>query len=189
MERQGMNELHKIKWSGETIIGDSQILHRLFIKWDTNYHVTTWCEMQTCIWMAYSDSMHFSDKSSYKILLISSYGLKDINYARFKYLQEFLEKNSKPGRTCAREATDSNCRAPATGCSGRIWAEAQQRRQIWTKRKKGGWLVAWTEIRTRNLQIEDKGENQLGWTGFVICRRRCPFWTDVMWEPAPNELL
>jgi hypothetical protein len=44
--------------------------------------------MQTSIWMSYSDSTHFSDKLSYKILFISSYGSKDMNYARFKYLQE-----------------------------------------------------------------------------------------------------
>jgi hypothetical protein len=39
--------------------------------------------------MAYSDSMHFSDKLSYKILFILSYGLEDTNLARFKDLQEF----------------------------------------------------------------------------------------------------
>jgi hypothetical protein len=49
--------------------------------------------MQTGIWMSYSDSMHFSNKLSYKILCISSYGLKDTNYTRFAYLQEFLEKH------------------------------------------------------------------------------------------------
>jgi hypothetical protein len=31
----------------------------------------------------------FFDKLSYKILCILSYGLKDMNYARFKYLQGF----------------------------------------------------------------------------------------------------
>jgi hypothetical protein len=51
--------------------------------------------MQTSIWMAYSDSMHFSDKFSYKILFILSYGLKDINLARFKYLQEFSEEKNR----------------------------------------------------------------------------------------------
>jgi hypothetical protein len=43
--------------------------------------------------MAYSDSTHFSDKLSYKILFISSYGSKDMNYARFKYLQEKKNRN------------------------------------------------------------------------------------------------
>jgi hypothetical protein len=45
--------------------------------------------MQTGIWMAYSDSTHFSDPKTYKILFIPSYGLKDINLAKFAYLQEF----------------------------------------------------------------------------------------------------
>jgi hypothetical protein len=48
--------------------------------------------MQTGVWMTYSDSTHFSDKFSYKILFISSYGLKDMNLASFKHLQQFSEK-------------------------------------------------------------------------------------------------
>jgi hypothetical protein len=51
--------------------------------------------MQTDIWMVYSGSIHFSDKLSYKILFVSSYGLKDINYARCKYLQEFQKTKQK----------------------------------------------------------------------------------------------
>jgi hypothetical protein len=47
--------------------------------------------MQTDIWMVYSNSMHFSDPKTYKILFISIYGLKDMNLPRFAYLQEFLE--------------------------------------------------------------------------------------------------
>jgi hypothetical protein len=47
--------------------------------------------------MIFSDSSHFSDKNSYKILFISSYGLKDMNYARFKYLQEFSEIKTETG--------------------------------------------------------------------------------------------
>jgi hypothetical protein len=69
-ERQGMGELHKIKWSGETIIGNSQLLHMLLNSCNANYHGITSCIMQTSIWMAYSDSMHFSDKLSYKICFI-----------------------------------------------------------------------------------------------------------------------
>jgi hypothetical protein len=42
--------------------------------------------------MAYSDSTHFSDKFSYKILFISSYGLKDMNLARYKHFLKF-QKN------------------------------------------------------------------------------------------------
>jgi hypothetical protein len=47
--------------------------------------------------MAYSDSTHFSDKLSYKILFISSYSLEDVNFVRFKYLQQFSEKQIKRG--------------------------------------------------------------------------------------------
>jgi hypothetical protein len=48
--------------------------------------------------MSYSDSSHFSNKFSYKILCISNYGLKDINFARFECLQEFyLNENRKTG--------------------------------------------------------------------------------------------
>jgi hypothetical protein len=42
--------------------------------------------------MAYSDSLHFSNKISYKILFILSYGLKDKNFARYTHLQQFSEK-------------------------------------------------------------------------------------------------
>jgi hypothetical protein len=45
--------------------------------------------MQTGLWMAYSDSMHFSNPKTYKILFISTYSLKVMNLARFKHLQEF----------------------------------------------------------------------------------------------------
>jgi hypothetical protein len=47
--------------------------------------------MQTGIWMTYSDSTHFSDPKTYKILFIPSYGLGDMNFARFKHLQQFSE--------------------------------------------------------------------------------------------------
>jgi hypothetical protein len=42
--------------------------------------------------MSYSDSTHFSDKNSYKILCIPSYCLKDMNHMRFAYLQEFQKQ-------------------------------------------------------------------------------------------------
>jgi hypothetical protein len=47
--------------------------------------------------MSYSDSLHFSDKLSYKILFISSYRLKDMNLASFKHLQHFSEKQIRSG--------------------------------------------------------------------------------------------
>jgi hypothetical protein len=48
--------------------------------------------MQTGLWMAYSNSSHFSDKLSYKILFIPNYGLKDMNLARFAQILEFSVK-------------------------------------------------------------------------------------------------
>jgi hypothetical protein len=51
--------------------------------------------MQIGIWMAYSNSMHFSDKLSYKTLFISNYGLEDMNLASFKHLQQFSKKTDK----------------------------------------------------------------------------------------------
>jgi hypothetical protein len=51
--------------------------------------------MQTEVWIAYSDSMHFSDKLSYKIYFIPSYGLKDINFARSAYLQQFRKTGNR----------------------------------------------------------------------------------------------
>jgi hypothetical protein len=58
--------------------------------------------------MAYSDSTHFSDKLSYKIIFISSYQSKDMIFAKLTHLQEFSETDkmravshqtdSSPGR-------------------------------------------------------------------------------------------
>jgi hypothetical protein len=42
--------------------------------------------------MAYLDSTHFSDKFSYKILFIPSYGLEAINFASFKHFEQISEK-------------------------------------------------------------------------------------------------
>jgi hypothetical protein len=97
MEKQGLGELHKIKWSGENIRSISHILYMLLIRCNANYHATTWCKMQIIIWMANSDSMHFSDKISYKILFISNYSLEVINLARLKHLQECSEKKTETG--------------------------------------------------------------------------------------------
>jgi hypothetical protein len=88
-QRQGMGELLKIKWSGVSIFGKSLITPYLIIMWDANYHGTTWCEMQMDTWMAYSDSTHSSEEFSYKTLFISSYGLEDMNLARFNICSNF----------------------------------------------------------------------------------------------------
>jgi hypothetical protein len=67
----------------------------VLIRCNANYYVTTWCLMQTVVWMAYSDYSHFSEQLSYKILCISSYGSKDINFARFDHFLLFSEKQRK----------------------------------------------------------------------------------------------
>jgi hypothetical protein len=54
--------------------------------------------MQTSIGMSYSDSSHFSDKLSYKILFILSYGFKDMILASVKHLQQFFRKTGKEGK-------------------------------------------------------------------------------------------
>jgi hypothetical protein len=83
--------------------------------------------------MSNSDSTHFSDPKTYKILCIPSYGLEDMNLARFKYLQEFLgEKKTeklKLGRTllasetkgrAGRETAANNLgRGPSSAGSGK----------------------------------------------------------------------
>jgi len=116
-----------MKW--ETIFGISQLLHMICIKWDTKYHVTTWCKMQIVVWMAYSDSTHFSDKISYKILCILRYGLKDMDLTRFTYLQKLWTKKTKivrMGRIWA-----ANCyllrrverKAGNTGAEAHLWPD------------------------------------------------------------------
>jgi hypothetical protein len=69
--------------------------------------------------------MHFSDKLSYKILFIPSYGLKDMNFARCKYLQEFSGKKTeklKLGRTLL--ASETTGRAGRKTAANNIWAKA-----------------------------------------------------------------
>jgi hypothetical protein len=53
--------------------------------------------MQTIAWMADSDSVHFSEQLSYIKLFISSYSLKDINFASLTHLQEFFQKKQRNG--------------------------------------------------------------------------------------------
>jgi hypothetical protein len=53
--------------------------------------------MQTGKWMLYSDSSHFSDKLSYKILFIPSYRLKDMDLASLTPLQQFSENRENGG--------------------------------------------------------------------------------------------
>jgi hypothetical protein len=51
--------------------------------------------MQTGKWMSYSNSTYFSDKLSYEILSVSSYGLENMILARFKQFLPFSEKQEK----------------------------------------------------------------------------------------------
>jgi hypothetical protein len=75
--------------------------------------------MQTGKWMSNSDSIHFSDKLSYKTFCILSNGLKDMNYARFKHLQQFSE-NRKTGGSFL---TEENL----------VWAADRRAREVdWT---------------------------------------------------------
>jgi hypothetical protein len=64
--------------------------------------------MQTVVWMAYSDSSHFSDKISYKILFISSYGSKDINFARLEQILQFSAKQRREELFSPRHASPSS---------------------------------------------------------------------------------
>jgi hypothetical protein len=47
--------------------------------------------------MTDSDSVHFSDKFSYKILFILSYHLKDMEITRFKHFLPFSKNENRPG--------------------------------------------------------------------------------------------
>jgi hypothetical protein len=71
---------------------DRKTEHMLLIRCNAKYHITTGCEIETSIWMSYSDSTHFFDKLSYKILFVLNYGLRDMTFARLAYLQQFSKK-------------------------------------------------------------------------------------------------
>jgi hypothetical protein len=45
--------------------------------------------------MAYSDSTHFSDPKTYKMLFISTYGLEDIILARFEHIGRNFRKTER----------------------------------------------------------------------------------------------
>jgi hypothetical protein len=164
MTKTRHGELHKIKWSGNTIIGNSQLLHILLIRCNANYHVTTWCVMQTGKWISYSDSTHFSDKFSYKILFILSYGSKDINFAIFNHFQKnrgragtFLtEVQISPVHWPAGLESDGAEGAQLTTVCG--WRAGPLVKEIMIKKL---WLFAWSRIRNLNLQRWGHGTNQL----------------------------
>jgi hypothetical protein len=92
----------------------------LLIRCNANYHVITWCEMQTGIWMTYSDSTHFFDKCSYKILFISSFRSKDMNLARITHFLRFSEKQ-KRGNFLYRDGSSLSCWLAGPGDGAVRW--------------------------------------------------------------------
>jgi hypothetical protein len=52
--------------------------------------------------------MHFSDKLSYKILFIPSYGLKDIKFASFKHFLRFFRKTEIEAATFSHPAKETH---------------------------------------------------------------------------------
>jgi hypothetical protein len=75
--------------------------------------------MQTDEWIAYLDSLYFSDRFSYKILCIPTNGLKDINFARFKHFLEFSEKEKHAAANWAEGVQQAaTCHAGREGGSG-----------------------------------------------------------------------
>jgi hypothetical protein len=60
----------------------------------------------------------FFDKLSYRKHFVSSYNSKDMNYARFAYLQQFHRKlktgRAELGPDLSQKAADSICHTPAT---------------------------------------------------------------------------
>jgi hypothetical protein len=77
--------------------------------------------------MSCLDSTHFSDWKTYKILYISSYGLKDMNYIRYRYLHQFSENRETASNTSHREKL-----APGN--------------DIWDP---GSWLGRWLDVDCR----------------------------------------
>jgi hypothetical protein len=67
-----------------------------------------------------SNSMHFSDPITYKTHFIPTYGLKDMNLARYKHFLKFQKNRELAGSflTEGQKATtaDEQDRAGLTGC-------------------------------------------------------------------------
>jgi hypothetical protein len=113
--------------------------------------------------MEYLDSTHFSDKISYKILFISSYGSKDMNLAKFKYLQQFSENRRQAGSFLTHSKLAAE--ADAWGQVADLAAD-ETRKQRWhrfgltsgghlseSKNKKGHLTTAQDKFRTQDLQV------------------------------------
>jgi hypothetical protein len=112
--------------------------------------------------MSYPYSTHFSDKLSYKKLCISSYRLKDMNFARYAHLQQYFSKTEKltgtflTQRTLGREADTWGPRLTGT-LTKHIWRCGADRGwqeglgcQI-GKQKERPLTTAQSKIRTQDL--------------------------------------
>jgi hypothetical protein len=84
--------------------------------------------------------MHFSDKFSYKILFIPSYGLENMNLARFAYLQEFWKTEREKKTARAETSPDLRRRIAFVAHRRRKekfwWAEAQLASDLNNKKMK-----------------------------------------------------
>jgi hypothetical protein len=123
--------------------------------------------MQTVEWMSYSGSSHFSDKISYKILCILSYGFKDMNFARLKHFLEFFWKQRRPGtfltlKTLAPQADERDLEVltmQRLGAAAGTDGEGPHV-SLWIRIKKGLGFDP-KEIRTQDLQPLVIGTDQL----------------------------
>jgi hypothetical protein len=99
--------------------------------------------------MEYLDSTHFSDKISYKILFISSYGSKDMNLPRFAYLQEFQKTEEKK---TARAETGPDLRR-------RIVSATRQRRMRSELAGRGPSMRDLNKTEEKGLACTERGSN------------------------------
>jgi hypothetical protein len=159
-----------MKWV--TIFGNTQILHMLCIRWYANYNIITWCKMQTWIWMSYSNSMHFSDKLSYKILFILSYRLKDMNFANWLHVltrgTELRWRGDDWAGAAALAPVVADKRGPA----------------VRSKRSRNVWLCALPRIRTQDQMETSKGTDHLSYDQKMSIQRSNTIWSryDGIWR-------
>jgi hypothetical protein len=112
--------------------------------------------------MTYLDSTHFSDKLSYKILFISSYGFKDTNLTSLEHLQEFFRKLRNWWDFSHRERYQPG--SLTGGTRQAHWMLTGQRLtggtplSDWKMNQKGGCF----EDRTQDLRACNQGSNHCG---------------------------
>jgi hypothetical protein len=129
--------------------------------------------------MAYSGSMHFSDKLSYKKHFISSYGSKDMNFAISAHLQQFSVKQIFRCDFSHREELSLSADRRGQGADCDVAAEVVPVQTY-------GWGLPVSEHES-NKKIEalpelgfepwicfreNKGTNQLLYEGIMLLRKR-----------------